>query len=81
MDRDIQEVLITEEQIASRLTEIAKDISSEYRHTPLARMCLTNGANIFAAELMRAIAIPLRLASIAVSSYRGTESPGMVTLE
>jgi hypoxanthine phosphoribosyltransferase len=81
MDNDIQKVLISAEQIFDRLTKLAKEITNKYRNKPLTIIGLSNGAIVFAADLIRQIPIPMHLDTISVSSYRGTESTGKITLE
>ena len=81
MHNDLLEVLITESQIANRIVDIAEEITAHYRGRPLTVICLSNGAIVFAADLIRRIPIPLQLDSISVSSYRGIESTGKVELD
>ena len=81
MDSDIKEILISSDEIAARLSSLAREITETYDGKPLTVICLSNGAIIFAADLIRQIPIPLHLDSISVSSYRGTESTGEVTME
>ncbi|MCM8527979.1 MAG: hypoxanthine phosphoribosyltransferase [Lentisphaeraceae bacterium] len=81
MHRDIKEVVVSEEDIAQRVKELAAEITRDFTGKPLTVICLSNGAIIFAADLIRHIPIPIQLDSISVSSYRGTESTGSVKLE
>lgn len=81
MNRDIKEVIINEAAIAERVKELALAITEDFTGKPLTIICLSNGAIIFAADLIRQITIPIQLDSISVSSYRGTESTGEVKLE
>jgi hypoxanthine phosphoribosyltransferase len=80
MNRDIDDILISAEQIAVRLSTLAAEITDCYRDKPLTVICLSNGAIIFAADLIRQIPIPLQLDTISVSTYRGTESTGELTM-
>ena len=81
MHRDIKEVIISETAIASRVKELAVQIEKDFNGKALTVICLSNGAIIFAADLIRHITIPIQLDSISVSSYRGTESSGNVKLD
>ena len=81
MQNDIERVLICPTEIASRVKELAALITEEFDGKKLTIICLSNGAIVFAADLIRLIPIPLQLDSISVSSYRGTQSTGEVTFE
>lgn len=81
MHRDIKEVIIDEASIADRVKELALEITERFAGKGLTVICLSNGAIIFAADLIRQITIPIQLDSISVSSYRGTESTGNVKLD
>ena len=81
MHRDIKEVVVSEADIAKRVKELALKITEDFRGKALTIICLSNGAIIFAADLIRHIPIPIQLDSISVSSYRGTESSGSVKLD
>lgn len=81
MHRDIQEIIINQDEIARRVEELAGQITRDFTGKPLTIICLSNGAIIFAADLIRHISIPIQLDSISVSSYRGTESTGQVKLD
>lgn len=73
-------MLFTEQQILSRIQEVAKEIHAYYGKLvsvdkPLVLVVVLNGAFIFAADLARALSdlgVPLRLDFICVSSYGGT---------
>ena len=81
MHNDLKSVLVTESQIANRVVDIAEEITEFYRGKLLTVICLSNGAIVFAADLIRRIPIPMQLDSISVSSYRGTESTGEIQMD
>ena len=70
-DSGITEVLITEDQIKQRITELAATINNDYANSaePLILVVLMKGAFIFAADLVRAIQLPVDLEFMIVSSY------------
>ena len=80
MHNDLLKVLVTESN-ANRVVDIAEEITKYYKGKPLTVICLSNGAIVFAADLIRRIPIPLQLDSISVSSYRGTESTGEIHMD
>ena len=70
MDRDIDKILITSEQIQTRILELGAQIAREY--TPLGDLLLVGvlkGCVMFMVDLARAIPLPLALDFIATSSY------------
>ena len=71
---DIDEELISVEQIAQRVAELGARISDDYRERHLTIIIVSNGAVIFGADLVRQITIPLQLDMISASSYSGTVS-------
>lgn len=82
MINDIALVLFHEQTILSRLDELARTISDQYRGKELTVIAVLNGSLIFAADLLRRIPLPLKLDSISVASYHGgTESSGVVTFD
>jgi hypoxanthine phosphoribosyltransferase len=71
------EVLISAEQIRQRLDEVAADIARAYNGRPVTVVGILTGALIFVADLIRRIDLPLRVAFITASSYRGSATtPG-----
>lgn len=73
------ETLIPAAAIATRIRELGSEITAAFRGEPLSVLVLMKGSLYFAADLTRAIALPLRLEFLTVSSYYdGTESSGAV---
>ena len=82
LHEDIAEILLTEEQIATRVAELGARISADYQGRPLTLVSVLKGSLPFMADLMRAIDLPLRIDLMEVSSYGGatTESSGLVRI-
>ena len=80
MDHDIDKILITSEQIQTRIRDLGAQITRDY--TPLGDLLLVGvlkGCVMFMVDLARAIPMPLALDFIATSSYgHSTESSGVV---
>jgi hypoxanthine phosphoribosyltransferase len=76
------EPLISARHIRQRVAALAGQIENDYRGTPLTLVIVLKGATVFAADLMRRIAIPFVIDFISVSSYRGatTQSAGSVLI-
>lgn len=78
---DIQEVLVTADQIRERIAELAKDIDAFYADKNLLLIGVLKGAVPFMADLSRAMSIPVTQDWMAVSSYgSGTVSSGVVRI-
>ncbi|QOR34525.1 hypoxanthine phosphoribosyltransferase [Clostridium sp. 'deep sea'] len=81
MDNSIKYVMYSEEQIKKRVSEIAAQISVDYQSKDVLLVCVLRGSIIFTADLIREISIPVKVDTIAVSSYgNSTESSGVVRL-
>lgn len=79
MRKDLAGILVTEEQIATRVKELGAMISKDYCGKDLVVICVLRGSFIFMADLVREIKIPLSTDFISVSSYgSGTSSSGVV---
>jgi hypoxanthine phosphoribosyltransferase len=78
---DVKEILITEKEISDKVIEIAAQISAKYEGKPLLVIGVLKGANVFVADLIRKITIPMKLDFMAISSYgASTESSGAVKI-
>lgn len=78
---DITKVLVTEEQIATRVKELAGEIDTLYRGKDLLLVGVLKGAVMFMSDLSRAMQIPVAMDWMAVSSYgSGTQSSGVVRI-
>jgi hypoxanthine phosphoribosyltransferase len=65
----IREILITEEEIQRRVSEIGKQISQDYAGRDPLLVGVLKGVLFFMADLLRAITISVEVDFIAVSSY------------
>ncbi|HEY3595059.1 MAG TPA: phosphoribosyltransferase family protein, partial [Polyangiaceae bacterium] len=52
--------LLTSEQIAERVQELGADISRDYQDLSLVLVCVLKGSFVFAADLARALSVPVR---------------------
>jgi hypoxanthine phosphoribosyltransferase len=75
------EILFTERQIQDRITELGRQITTEYRDRDLVLVSVLKGSCVFLADLMRAIDLQLTIDFMSVSSYKdGTVSTGDVEI-
>jgi hypoxanthine phosphoribosyltransferase len=78
---DIAEVLLSEETIAKRVSELGAQITKAYAGESPVVICILKGASIFTADLLRHINLPVALDFMAISSYgSGTRSSGIVRI-
>ena len=81
MNNDIERVLISEEDIEKKVTEIAEGISEEYKGKEVILIGILKGSVMFMSDLMKKITIPCKMDFMAVSSYgEGSESSGVVRI-
>ena len=79
---DILTVLITEEEIKSRVFELGKQISEDFGGEDIVGIGLLKGCFMFIADLMRAIDSHVAVDFMAVSSYgSGTVSSGEIKVK
>jgi hypoxanthine phosphoribosyltransferase len=79
---DIEEVIITQQQLQQKVAELGQHISHDYKgRAPLLLLCVLKGALMFVADLARAIDLPLEMDFMVTSSYgSATESSGVVRI-
>ena len=75
-------VLIDEQKLQNRISEIAKQIEEEYKNKEITLICILKGSVLFTADLAKRINEDVRLEFIRVSSYgEGTESTGEIKMK
>jgi hypoxanthine phosphoribosyltransferase len=80
-ERDIVEVLVSEEQLAQRIAELGEQITNDYRGKRLLLLGVLKGAVLFLVDLARQIRLPLEIDFMATSSYgASTRSSGIVRI-
>jgi hypoxanthine phosphoribosyltransferase len=67
--------LISREDIARRVAELAQEISRDYAGRDLVLVGVLKGAFIFLADLVRALTLPVELDFVRLRSYGGGTSP------
>src|SRR5260370_30581253 len=81
MNEDIEEILISEEGIVSKVQELGMQITRDYQGKNLLLLGTLKGAVPFIADLARAIHLLLELDYMAVASYgNSTQSSGIVRI-
>lgn len=81
VSNEITKVLVTKDQIDSKVAELAAEVDEEYAGKDLLLVGVLKGAVMFMADLSRAMNIPVKMDWMAVSSYgSGTVSSGVVRI-
>ncbi|EST38997.1 hypoxanthine phosphoribosyltransferase [Streptomycetaceae bacterium MP113-05] len=81
MGTDLQQVLLSKEEIDARLAELAEQIDAEYAGKEVLLVGVLKGAVMVMADLARAVRTPATMDWMAVSSYgAGTQSSGVVRI-
>jgi hypoxanthine phosphoribosyltransferase len=81
IDDDLASTLLTEDEIAGRLGELADQIEADYRGRDLLLVGVLKGAVMVMADLARALDRHVEMDWMAVSSYgSGTTSSGVVRI-
>ena len=81
MITEFDEILVTEKEIRSKVSELAGRISGDYEGKDPLLVCVLKGAVFFMADLAREITVPCELDFMAVSSYgSSTDSSGVVRI-
>ena len=81
MKNDILKVLVTEEEIKQKVSELGEQISRDYEGKNLLLVAVLKGSVVFMADLMRSITIPAKIDFMAVSSYgSGVKTSGVVKI-
>jgi hypoxanthine phosphoribosyltransferase len=69
MHSDVKEILLSEEDIAKLVSDIASQISEDYKDKKLLLVCVLKGSICFMADLMRKIDLPLEIEFLRAKSY------------
>lgn len=83
MHKDIEKVLLSEQEIDQIVTEIAAKLDHDYagEDKRLVLVCILKGSVVFMGDLMKKVTVPVEIDFMRVSSYgAGTESTGTVNI-
>ena len=81
--REIEKILVSEEEIDRITTRIAKEIDRDYskEDSRLLLLCILKGSIVFMGDLMKKVTVPLEIDCMKVSSYgAGTVTTGNVNI-
>ncbi len=78
---DVEKIIATEEQLQSRIAELAAQVDSDYKDKNVLLVGVLKGAIMAMADLTRAMQSHIEMDWMAVSSYgSGTKSSGVVRI-
>ena len=81
MEKDIKEILLSEEQIQEKVKEMAAILSKEYADKDPVFVGVLKGVVIFFADMVRRINIPCEIDFMCISSYGGATSTGNIAVK
>jgi hypoxanthine phosphoribosyltransferase len=79
MEPEIVEILFTEPRIQTRIGDLAREITDDYKDAKLVLVSILRGSVFFATDLARKIDLPLSMDFLSISSY-GEDSEGVVRI-
>ena len=81
MERDVKEILLSEQQIQDRIAELGQILTEEYADKNPVVVGVLKGVVVFYADMIRQIKVPCEMDFMVTSSYRGTESTGTTVVK
>ena len=81
MEKDVLEVLISEEQIQNRIRELGELLSEEYAGKDPVIVGVLKGVVVFYADMIRRIKVPCQMDFMWISSYSGTTTTGQMQVK
>ena len=82
MHKDLERILLTEQQIMERVTAVAREVDKAMTGKRPVAVGILKGSIIFYADFIRCLTVPLELDFMAVSSYgSGSTSSGKLKIK
>ncbi|HET9530273.1 MAG TPA: hypoxanthine phosphoribosyltransferase [Blastocatellia bacterium] len=79
-ENEIGKVLIPQDRLLKRVSELGEKISQDYEGKDLAVVAILKGSFIFAADLLRALTLNATIDFMSISSYAGESRSGVVRI-
>ena len=76
MDKDIEQILLSEEQLQNRIRELGEILTAEYADKNPVIVGVLKGVVVFYADMIRQIKVPCQMDFMWLSSYSGANSTG-----
>ena len=81
MEKDIQQVLISEKEIQDRIAQLGEVLSKEYEGKNPLVVGVLKGVVVFYADMIRKLTVPCEMDFMWISSYQGTDSTGSMMVK
>ena len=70
LDRDIERILVSQEEIDRVTTRIAAELDRDYKYSKrFLLLCILKGSVVFMGDLMKKVRVPVEIDFMKVSSY------------
>lgn len=69
MNKDVEKILISEEELSKKVCELANEINAYYNGEPVVLVTILKGGAVFAVDLMRRLNMEVKVDFACVSSY------------
>ena len=76
MHNDIEKIMLSEQQIQTRIQELGEILTKEYADKNPVIIGVLKGVVVFYADMIRRIQVPCQMDFMWISSYAGTDSTG-----
>ena len=76
MEEDILKVLISEEELKNRISQLGEELTRDYAGKDPVILGVLKGVVVFYADMIRQIRVPCQMDFMCLSSYHGTRSTG-----
>ena len=81
MHQDIQKILISEEELQKKITELAAQVSADYVGKNPIFIGVLKGVVMFFGDFVKRITVPCQMDFMCISSYSGTSSTGKMQVK
>lgn len=81
MEKDIKQILISEEQIRARIEELGQILTDEYKDKNPLIVGVLKGVVVFYSDMVRQIRVPCEMDFMWISSYAGTSTTGSMVVK
>lgn len=80
MNQDIKKILITQEEIQNRISQLAQEISRDYAGKDPIFIGVMKGVLMFMGDFLQQVTIPCQMEVMRIASYEGTGSTGNIRM-
>ena len=82
INRDIESILISEEELSAAVEKLADKINADYNGEEVLLVIILKGSLVFASDLMKRLTMPLKIDFMQASSYgAATVSNGFINIK